>query len=152
MRKKFLAMMLSITVGFTPVIASATTVNAADLQTSAETSVQILAMPQESDYPTVITPASVGSKVVKAAVKFIIKNKSAAAEVVERVSGKTVAKNFLKHFDTIAGALEPLLAWSDIPAQAVYDAVFRGLYNAGVSRAVATNIALAIKEGLSWFI
>lgn len=77
---------------------------------------------------------------------------SAGAEVIERVSGKTVAKNFLKHFDTVAKALEPLLEWSDIPAQAVYDAVFRGLYNAGVSRAVATNIALAIKEGLSWFI
>ena len=37
--------------------------------------------------------------------------------------GKTVAKNFLKHFDKVSAALKPLLKWADIPAQAVYDAV-----------------------------
>lgn len=151
MRKRILAIILSASLGITPLVGGAGTVYAAETQV-ATTAVQQLAMPQESDYATTIAPQSVGSKVVKSAIKFIIKNKSKAAKVVERVSGKTVAKNFLTHFDKITKAIEPLLAWSEIPAQAVYDAVFRGLYNAGVSRAVATNIALAIKEGLSWFI
>ncbi|WP_124065184.1 hypothetical protein [Clostridium sp. E02] len=151
MRKRILAIILSATVGITPLVGGANTVYAAETQVST-TAVQQLAMPQESDYVTTIAPQSWGSKVVKSAIKFIIKNKSAAAKVIEKVSGKTVAKNFLKHFTKITAAIEPLLEWSEIPAQAVYDAVFRGLYNAGVSRAVATNIALAIKEGLSWFI
>ncbi len=151
MRKRILAMILSAAVGITPVVGGVSTVYAAETQV-ATTAVHQLAMPQESDYATEIAPQSVGSKIVKAAIKFIIKNKSAAAKVIEKVSGKTVAKNFLKHFDKVTKALNPLLEWSEIPAQAVYDAVFRGLYNAGVSRAVATNIALAIKEGLSWFI
>lgn len=63
-----------------------------------------------------------------------------------------ISKNFLKYFDDITDAINPLLKWSDIPAQAVYDAVLSGLLNANVSRSVATNIALAIKEGIGWFI
>ena len=78
-------------------------------------------------------------------------NKQAAAEVIKKVAGSTVSKNFLKYFDKIVEALDPLLDWTDIPAQAVYDAVRRVLVGAGVSESVAVNIALAIKEGLSWF-
>ena len=67
-------------------------------------------------------------------------------------SKRTVAKNFKKYFSKICNAIEPLLSWTELPAQAVYDAVYRTLKNAGASNTVATNVALAIKEGLSLFI
>ncbi len=100
----------------------------------------------------VVEPRNAVTKIVKSAINFIKNNKEAAAEVIESVSGSTVAKNFLKYYDKVVEALEPLLEWSEIPAQAVYDAVRRVLVSAGVSETVAVNIALAIKEGLSWFV
>ena len=136
---------------------STTTAFAADNTTSScieTTAVQVHSLPpvQESDYTDVASPTNLGTKVVKEAIEFIIKHADEAAKVIEKVAGKTVAKNFLKYFDKIAGALKPLLEWADIPAQAVYDAVYNVLYSSGVSSSVAANIALAIKEGLSWFI
>lgn len=111
-----------------------------------------LAMPKEEDYisqnDSGIETYSAATKVVKSAIKFIAKHKSASADVIEKVAGKTVRKGFLKHYSKICKFLKPLLKWEEIPAQAVHDAVFKGLYNSGVSRKVATNIALAIKEGL----
>lgn len=106
---------------------------------------------QESDYDSVPEARNAATKVIKTAIKFIKNNKQAAAEVIKKVAGSTVSKNFLKYFDKIVEALDPLLDWTDIPAQAVYDAVRRVLVGAGVSESVAVNIALAIKEGLSWF-
>ncbi|MBR5318545.1 MAG: hypothetical protein IKU46_03005 [Peptococcaceae bacterium] len=100
----------------------------------------------------VVEPRNAVTKIVKSAINFIKNNKEAAAEVIESVSGSTVAKNFLKYYDKVVEVLEPLLEWSEIPAQAVYDAVRRVLVSAGVSETVAVNIALAIKEGLSWFV
>ena len=114
--------------------------------------IQQLPMPKESDYVNIPSERNLATKIIKKAIKFIIKHGDEAAKVIEKIAGKTVAKNFLKHFDKVVVALEPLLSWVEIPAQAVYDAVYRGLVNAGVSNSVATNIALAIKEGLSWFI
>lgn len=109
-------------------------------------------MPQESDYSSNVQSRNVGTKIVKAAIKFIIKHKNASAEVIEKVAGKSISKKFLTHYTKICKALKPLLKWTELPSNAVYDAVFRALYNAGVSHKVATNVALAIKEGLSWFI
>ena len=71
---------------------------------------------------------------------------------MERVSGKTVAKYFLKYYDKVVQALDPLLSWVYIPEQAVFDAVRRKLVDFGVSEKIAVNIALAIKEDLSWFV
>lgn len=151
MKKRILSMILSVSMAIAPVVGGASSVYATEAQVTTST-VQQLVMPQESNYSADRTPNNWVTKVAKTAIKFIIKNKSAAAKVVERVSGKAVAANFLKHFDKITEGLQPLLEWSDIPAQAVYDFVFRALWNAGVSRSVAANVALAIKEGLSWFI
>ena len=53
--------------------------------------------------------------------------------------------------ETNKEAVEQLLSWTDIPAQAVYDAVRRVLVNAGIKEKVAVSIALAIKESLSCF-
>ena len=44
-------------------------------------------------------------------------------------------------------AVKPLLKWSEIPGQAVYDAIFRAIINAG-SRSVAANVANAVREVL----
>lgn len=101
---------------------------------------------------TVVEPRNAVTKIVKSAINFIKNNKEAAAKVIEAVSGPTVAKNFLKYYDKVVEALNPLLEWSEVPAQAVYDAVRRVLVAAGASETVAVNIALAIKEGLSWFV
>ncbi len=122
-----------------------------DVNETNKEAVEQLPPVQESDYSTPIQTINAATKIIKDAIKFIKKNKKAAAEVIERISGKTVAKNFLKNYDKVVKALDPLLSWTDIPVQAVYDAVRRVLVNAGVKEKVAVNIALAIKEGLSWF-
>jgi len=94
----------------------------------------------------------VKTKVIKEIIEFIIKHGDDAAKIIKRVSGKKISKKFLKYHSKIATGLTPLLDWVDVPKQAVYDAVFNALRSADVSRDVAASIALAIKEGLSWFI
>lgn len=115
------------------------------------TMVQQLPMAKESDYANIPTERNLATKVVKEAIEFILKHSDEAAKIIEKILGKTIAKNFLKYFEKISVALKPLLDQADIPAQAVYDAVYGALQNAGISSSVAANIALAIKEGLSWF-
>ena len=63
-----------------------------------------------------------------------------------------IANQVAYYYGTIAKALKPLLDWSEIPAQAVQDAVYRELVRSGVSSSQATNIAFHVKEALSWFI
>lgn len=152
MRKRIVALLMSLVMCFSTFTASVMTVNAAGAHHHKVAVEKQLPMPKESDYANMPTERSVATKTIKEAIEFIIKHGDDAAKVVAKVSGKTVSKNFLKHYTKVTKALKPLLAWSEIPKQAVYDAVFRGLYNAGVSRKVAANIALAIKEGLGWFI
>lgn len=101
------------------------------------------------DYPS---NKNVVLNIAKKAIKFILKHKKLSMEVVEKVSGKTIAKKFGTHYLLVCDALEPLLELSDVPYQMVYDAVYRTLINADVSSKVAANIALAIKEGISWFV
>jgi hypothetical protein len=110
-----------------------------------------LPLPQESDYLNMPQARNLATKICKEAIEYIIKHPKNAEKVVEKVAGKTVAKNFAKHYGKVCSGLKPLLKWSNIPYQALYDASFRALVNAGVSRSVASNIALAIKEGASWF-
>ena len=150
MRKRVIAFLLAGIMSFSTFATGVTTVQAAEKEAVVSV-VQQLPMPKESDYANVPTERNFATKVVKDAIEFILKHGDEAAKIIEKISGKTVAKNFLKHFDKVSAALKPLLKWADIPAQAVYDAVYRALYNAGVSSSVAANIALAIKEGLSWF-
>lgn len=71
---------------------------------------------------------------------------------MKEVSGKTVANQVDKYFTTVATSISPLLEWAEIPAQSVYDAVYRGLINVGASNSVATNVALAVREVVSWMI
>ncbi|MBD5068955.1 MAG: hypothetical protein HDT50_01995 [Lactobacillus sp.] len=71
---------------------------------------------------------------------------------VRSVSGNTVARQADKYYGAIVNALKPLLEWSEVPAKAVYDSVYRNVKNAGASNQVTTNIALAIKEAVSWIL
>ena len=77
-------------------------------------------------------------------------NKARLVNFAEKVAGKTVAKNVNKFFTPITRALKPLLKWSEIPGQAVYDAISRAIINAGGSRSVAANVANAVREVLEW--
>ena len=151
MKKRFIAALMAGVMCFSTFATGASTVHAAETEVAVNI-IQQLPMPKESDYANVPSERNLATKVIKEAIEFIIKHGDEAAKVIEKVAGKTVAKNFLKHFDKVCDALKPLLEWTEIPTQAVYDAVYRALKNAGVSSSVAANIALAIKEGLSWFI
>lgn len=112
----------------------------------------IYQVPKESDYQYLKEERSIWKKVGKTAIRKAIKNRTAIVNAVKSVSGKAVANQVDRYFGKIAASLTPLLEWTDIPAQAVYDAVFRGLVNSGVSRSVVTNIALAIREAVSWIL
>ncbi|WP_430598411.1 hypothetical protein [Enterococcus sp. AZ177] len=116
-----------------------------------ESAAELLPTPKESDYFRGHQSRSVATVIIKGAIKFIVKNKTLATNVVRSVAGKTVANNFAKHYAKICASLNPLLKWADIPYQAVYDAVYRALVNSGVAKGTASQIALAIKEGISWF-
>ncbi len=52
----------------------------------------------------------------------------------------------------VVSELKPLLTLTEIPAQAVYDAAYRGMINAGVSRTTATNVALALKTIIGFLV
>lgn len=78
-------------------------------------------------------------------IKNIIKHPKKIAKFIEQVSGKKVAKWFLKYHAGISASLEPLLKYSDLPKDAVVDAVYRGIINAGGSSQIASNVSLAIK-------
>lgn len=93
-----------------------------------------------------------GTWVVKQGIKGIIRNRAAAVKVVSQVMGKKEAALFNSYYYNITGGLQPLLAWSEVPAQAAYDATLRSLLNAGLTKANAANVALAVKIGINLFI
>ena len=102
---------------------------------------------EESDYLVNQNSRNIFKKIAK---KKAINNKARLVNFAEKVAGKTVAKNVNKFFTPITRALKPLLKWSEIPGQAVYDAIFRAIINAGGSRSVAANVANAVREVLEW--
>ncbi|MGW7998267.1 hypothetical protein ACWEYQ_09935 [Staphylococcus xylosus] len=91
-----------------------------------------------------------GTKVVKTAIKLIINNKSKAKNVIQQVGGKKAANIFDKGYSGIVKELKPLLEWSEVPANAVGDAVQRGALNAGLSKRDARTIATVAKEAVAW--
>lgn len=101
---------------------------------------------EESDYLVNQNSRNIFTKIAKKA----INNKARLVNFAEKVAGKTVAKNVNKFFTPITRALKPLFKWSEIPGQAVYDAIFRAIINAGGSRSVAANVANAVREVLEW--
>lgn len=101
---------------------------------------------EESDYLVNQNSRNIFTKIAKKA----INNKARLVNFAEKVAGKTVAKNVNKFFTPTTRALKPLLKWSEIPGQAVYDAIFTAIINAGGSRSVAVNVPNAVREVLEW--
>ena len=90
------------------------------------------------------------TKVAKTAIKFIINHKSDARKVIKKVGGNKAANLFDKAYSPIVKEWKPLLKLSDVPAQAVGDAAYRGALNAGLSKGNAGIISTTIKESISW--
>ncbi|MCS4840919.1 hypothetical protein L2U46_09085 [Staphylococcus aureus] len=91
-----------------------------------------------------------GTKVVKTAIKLIINNRGKAKNVIQQVGGKKAATIFDKGYSGIVKELKPLLKWSEVPANAVGDAVKRGAINAGLSKGDAGIISTVVKEAIAW--
>lgn len=92
------------------------------------------------------------TKVAKEALKFGIKHK---ADVLRALKGLDASpkmiKNVSKYYDDIIDELNPLLKWSEIPSQAVHDAVYRALvHDLGSSQ--ATSIAHLVQEVFSFLL
>ena len=137
-----------MTLLLSPVVTSTVqTVEASTDTTTVETSTV-----KESDYNYLKEQRSIWTKIAKAALKKAIQNRSEVINAVRSVSGNTVARQADKYYGAIVNALKPLLEWSEVPAKAVYDAVYRSVRNAGASSSVATNIALAVREAVSWIL
>lgn len=152
MKKHISLFLVTVIAIFTPMSIFASTTDTNN-NTVPKESVKLL---NPKDYNTsyenagTITPTSIPTKLVKKAIRVILRNKTKAVNIVEKLGGKEAAKAFEKGFSHVSPQLRQLLKWSDIPYQAVYDAVYRGMIKSGVKRATATEAALAIKEGLSW--
>ena len=137
MKKRILSAILIVTLSISSILSNVSIVSVYAKENSTYLNEQSkkLPMPKEEDYVSQnnsgIATYSAATKIIKSAIKFIAKHKSASADVVEKVAGKTVRRGFIKHYSKICKFLKPLLEWEEIPAQAVYDAVFRGLHNSG---------------------
>ncbi|WP_204773325.1 hypothetical protein [Ligilactobacillus agilis] len=148
MKTKKLLVTSLMTLLLSPVVTSTVqTVEASTDTTTVETSTV-----KESDYNYLKEQRSIWTKIAKAALKKAIQNRSEVINAVRSVSGNTVARQADKYYGAIVNALKPLLEWSEVPAKAVYDAVYRSVRNAGASSSVATNIALAVREAVSWIL
>lgn len=148
MKTKKLLVISLMTLLLSPVVTSTVqTVEASTDTTTVEASTV-----KESDYNYLKEQRSIWTKIAKAALKKAIQNRSEVINAVRSVSGNTVARQADKYYGAIVNALKPLLEWSEVPAKAVYDAVYRSVRNAGASSSVATNIALAVREAVSWIL
>ena len=117
------------------------------IKASTEVATEITAPVKESDYTYLKEQRSIWTKIAKAALRKAIQSRGAIAS-----AGNTVAKQVDKYYGAIVNALKPLLKWSEVPADAVKDAVYRELVKNGVSASQASKIAFHVKEALSWFI
>ena len=93
-----------------------------------------------------------GTWFVKKSIKVILNNKYKAANAIERIAGNRAKQEFLKSFHSVEPQLRELLRWSDIPSQAIYDAVYRGMRAAGSSNYYATKVAHGIKQAVGWLL
>lgn len=87
----------------------------------------------------------------KLAVKGIIRNRATAVRVVSQYASAQDAAMFNAYYYDVTNALKPLLSWSEVPTQAVYDAVYRGLVGS-LGRQQATRIANALAGAVSLLI
>ena len=119
------------------------TLNPADYGTTYESDIE-----SSSQYQT----RAGGTWFVKKSIKVALNNKYKAADAVGRIAGNKAKQEFLKRFHGIEPELRQLLRWSDIPSQAIHDAVYRGMRDAGSSDYYATKVAHGIKQAVGWLL
>ena len=93
-----------------------------------------------------------GTWIVKQGIKGIIRNRAGAAKIITNTMGGKAGIIFNSYYYDVTAGLKPLLEWREVPAQSAFDATFRNLINAGVSRSDATNVAEAIKIAINLFV
>ena len=151
MKKRFLGLILAISLtlssSFTCFASSAsyetseyTTINIEDLENNTLTEEQI------AEQKNALT------ETLKFIIKNLIHHGDEAAKIIEKVSGKKVAKWFLKYHSGIAGALTPLLTYAELPKETVADAIYRGVINAGGTAQIASNIRTAVSAAWDLFL
>ncbi|QEA59114.1 hypothetical protein FGL74_05085 [Leuconostoc koreense] len=87
----------------------------------------------------------------KMAVKGIIRNRATAVRVVSQYASAKDAAMFNVYYYDVTNALKPLLSRSEVPTQAVFDAVYRGLVGS-LGNQRATRIANALAGAVSLLI
>lgn len=91
-----------------------------------------------------------GTYLTKKAIKGILNNKAKLVGAVKNVTGNQKAADAVsKNFSYIDAELRPLLKLSEVPANSVADAVYRGLVDAGVKKGLAGQVKVAVKEGIN---
>jgi hypothetical protein len=91
-----------------------------------------------------------GTYLTKKAIKGILSNKGKLVGAVKSVTGNQKAADAVsKNFNYIDAELRPLLKLSEVPANSVADAVYRGLVDAGVKKGLAGQVKVAVKEGIN---
>ena len=146
--KRFIGFLLALVIGFSTVSLNTVSVEAKETVVFEVSSNSNCTNKED----TILENKNAFTEAVKFLIKNIIKHGKECAEIIAKVSDKKTAKQFLKYHKGIAGALTPLLEYSEIPKQAVADAVFRGVINSGGSRVVASRIATAVKAAWDWFL
>lgn len=107
---------------------------------------------KESDYQSHGLTGRAGLGWIKIAVKYILKHPKQVAKTLEPYVGKRAAHTIETHFGKISKQLTPLLSWTDIPTEAVKNAVYRGLVNGGIKASTATNVANSVKTILGFLV
>ena len=91
-----------------------------------------------------------GTYLTKKAIKSMLNNKGKLVGAVKNVTGNQKAADAVsKNFNYIDAELRPLLKLTEVPANSVADAVYRGLVEAGVKKGLAGQVKVAVKEGIN---
>lgn len=106
----------------------------------------------KEDYDYLKQDRSIWTKVAKKAIRTALRNKGKIVNLVENIAGEDAAAVTSRYFSVIADAIEPLLELTEIPAQMVYDVVYNALRSVNVDSGMASSIALAIREIVSWML
>ncbi|MEE9338577.1 MAG: hypothetical protein V3U87_10885 [Methylococcaceae bacterium] len=101
-----------------------------------------------------VSPKAWAGYGIKKAVLWIAKNAKSpiVIDFIEVYGGKAAANAWRRKAPELAAGLRNLSTWSNLSIEIVRDQVVGGLMRIGVSRAVATNIGVALKIGLEFIL
>ncbi|MDR0200322.1 MAG: hypothetical protein LBI43_07090 [Streptococcaceae bacterium] len=90
------------------------------------------------------------TKVAKAIVKFLIKNKGHLFDAIETIGGKEARKIAEKNVSPIMNRLNGLLKREDLMFDTIKQQLEGVLYSIGIPRWVAASVSVVVVEGLRW--